>query len=172
MTTYETQQDILDRDDIGALVTAFYLRAFADELLGPIFVDIAQMDLPAHLPVMCDFWETVLLRAGSYHRDALRPHLALNARVELTPAHFTRWLALWSATVDERHYGPTAELAKVQATRIAGSIGRRLRRQPASERVTIPTPPAAPGLPLTATVPDPTAARPPWRRRSHEERDR
>lgn len=137
MTTDEGHRDILDRDDIATLVTVFYRRAFADELLGPVFVDIARMDLPAHLPIMCDFWETVLLRTGSYHRNALRPHLALNAKVELTPDHFARWLALWSATVDERHHGPTAELAKVQATRIAGSIGRRLRGQPASELVTI-----------------------------------
>ena len=33
----------------------------------------AEPDLSAHLPVMCDFWETVLLRAGRYRRNALRP---------------------------------------------------------------------------------------------------
>ncbi|MGH3782975.1 MAG: hypothetical protein ACRDRO_20720, partial [Pseudonocardiaceae bacterium] len=48
----------------------------ADDSLGPIFVDIAQLDLAAHLPVMCDFWETVLLRAGLYHRNA-RPRRRL-----------------------------------------------------------------------------------------------
>lgn len=86
-TTSGEHREILVRDDVGALVTAFYLRALADELLGPVFVDIAQMDLPVRLPVMCDFWETVLLGAGSYRGDALRrPHLAMNARVELTPA--------------------------------------------------------------------------------------
>ncbi|MGH3985522.1 MAG: hypothetical protein ACRDST_23275 [Pseudonocardiaceae bacterium] len=41
--------------------------------------------------------------------------------------HFERWLALWTATVDERHGGEKAELAKIQAARIAGSISRRLR---------------------------------------------
>lgn len=129
--------DIADRVDISALVTQFYRRAFADDLLGPVFVDIARVDLSTHLPVMCDFWETVLLRAGRYRRNALRPHVLLDAEVRLTPAHFTRWLALWAATVDERHVGERAELAKVQAGRIAGSISRRLRGQPASELVTI-----------------------------------
>jgi hemoglobin len=134
--------DITTREDIAGLVTAFYNRAFADDVLGPIFLDIAQMDLPAHLPVMCDFWETVLLRAGRYHRNALRPHLELNAKVEFTAMHFQRWLALWTATIDERHTGEKAELAKTQATRIAGSISRRLRGQPASELLTIQSPPA------------------------------
>lgn len=130
MTAGTPHRDIAERKDIAGLVTAFYRRAFADDILGPIFLDIAHMDLPAHLPVMCDFSETVLLRAGLYHRNALRPHLRLNTKVELTPAHFARWLDLWTTTVEERHTGEKAELAKVQATRIAGSLTRRLRGQP------------------------------------------
>ncbi|MGH3779074.1 MAG: group III truncated hemoglobin [Pseudonocardiaceae bacterium] len=137
MTAPVARPDIADRGDIADLVTAFYRRAFADALLGPIFVDVAKVDMSVHLPVMCDFWETVLLRAGRYHRNALRPHLELNSTVELTAAHFERWLALWTATVDERHRGEKAELAKTQATRIAGSISRRLREQPATQHVTI-----------------------------------
>ncbi|MDQ2788337.1 MAG: hypothetical protein DLM60_09945 [Pseudonocardiales bacterium] len=129
MTAGVPCRDIADRADIAGLVTAFYRRAFADDSLGPIFVDIAQLDLATHLPVMCDFWETVLLRAGLYHRNALAPHLDLNTKIDLTPAYFARWLDLWTATVDERHIGEKAELAKIQATRIAGSISRRLRGQ-------------------------------------------
>jgi hemoglobin len=74
---------------------------------------------------MCDFWETVLLRVGLYHRNALRPHSRLNEQVRLTPAHFERWLSLWTRTVDERHQGKKAELAKTQAARIAGNDGRQ-----------------------------------------------
>lgn len=122
----DRRRDIATRDDITVLVTAFYQRVFADDILGPVFLDVAQVDLRAHLPVMCDFWETVLLRAGRYRRNALRPHLDLNAKVGLTEVHFSRWLGLWTATVDERHCGDVAQLAKVQAARIAGSIARRL----------------------------------------------
>lgn len=84
MTAMVSRPDIADRADIAGLVTEFYRRAFADALLGPIFVDVAKVDMSVHLPVMCDFWETVLLRAGRYHRNALRPHLGLNSTVELT----------------------------------------------------------------------------------------
>jgi hemoglobin len=142
MTAGAPHRDIAHRDDVATLVTTFYRRAFADDLLGPIFVDIAAMDLPTHLPVMCDFWESVLFRAGLYHRNALRPHLDLNTKVELTSAHFARWQALWTTTVDKRHIGNKAELAKVQATRIAGSISRRLHAQEPTERpLDIPLPP-------------------------------
>ncbi|MGH8862866.1 MAG: group III truncated hemoglobin [Jatrophihabitantaceae bacterium] len=113
-------------DDIVALLRDFYGRAFHDELLGPIFVDVARMDLEAHLPVMCDFWQTVLFRAGSYRRNALHPHQRLHAHANLTPDHFARWLALWQATVDDRHAGPKAELAKLQSARIAAAMSRRI----------------------------------------------
>jgi hemoglobin len=91
-----------------------------------IFIDIARVDLAAHLPVMCDFWESALLHTGSYHGNALRPHQRLHAQAALTPTHFQRWLALWSATIDQRHRGERAELAKQAATRIAGALNRRL----------------------------------------------
>jgi hemoglobin len=51
-------KDITDREDLAGLLTDFYGRAFGDDLLGPVVVDIAHMDLPQHLPVMCDFWMT------------------------------------------------------------------------------------------------------------------
>lgn len=118
--------DIRGRQDVVELVTDFYSRAFADRLLGPVFVDIAKMDLAAHLPIISDFWETVLFHTRSYTRNALQPHLRLHAEADLTPAHFERWLALWQDTVDERHVGAKAELAKLQAARIAYSMCRRI----------------------------------------------
>jgi hemoglobin len=125
MTT-AARHDIEDPEDIAELMAEFYRQVFADHLLGPIFT-VARIDLPAHLPVMGEFWATVLLGAGTYHRNALRPHLALATRVELTATHFARWLTLWTATVDEHYAGRRAELAKIQAVRIAGAIDRRVR---------------------------------------------
>jgi hemoglobin len=123
---HDSRHDIEGRDDVAALVTDFYGRAFADPLIGPIFTDVARMDLAAHLPIMCDFWESVLFRTGAYRRNALAVHRDLHAKVPLTPAHFERWHALWTATVDDRHAGERAEHAKVQAGRVADSILRRL----------------------------------------------
>jgi len=118
--------DIGGRRNIEELLRDFYGRAFRDDLLGPIFVDVARMDLETHLPVICDFWETVLFHAGSYRRNALAPHQRLHARAGLTPAHFARWLALWTAVIDARHAGPKADLAKLQARRMASAMSRRI----------------------------------------------
>jgi hemoglobin len=129
--------DLSGREDVELLVRTFYARAFADPLLGPVFLDVAPMDLAAHLPVMCDFWQTVLFRAALYRRNALQVHTDLHAIFPLSSQHFARWLALWVATVDEHFAGEKAELAKTQAARIGYSISRRLLGESGSEFVTI-----------------------------------
>lgn len=119
--------DLANRADVEALLRRFYGRVFIDDALAEPFSELRATGLESHLPVMCDFWETVLFRAGLYHRNALAVHRRLNDLHPLGPNHFDRWVALWIATVDEMYQGPVAEHAKVQATRIGTSIGRRLR---------------------------------------------
>ncbi len=132
-----------DRADVEEVVDAFYRAVFADPLIGPIFTDIAQVDLRRHLPVMYDFWDTVLFGTGSYRRNALQAHLALHARHPLEEAHFARWLELWGDTLDARFAGPHAERAKLQAGRIAGSIGRRLAAHDGREPLILTARPVA-----------------------------
>ena len=129
--------DIANRADVSDLIVAFYHRVFTDDLLGPIFIDVAKLDLDAHLPIMCDFWETVLFKTGTYNRNALKVHRALHQVSPLTAEHFGRWLKFWNQTVDEMYVGEKSELAKVQAARIAWSISRRLMGESGSEFVTI-----------------------------------
>lgn len=137
MTAAAPVRDLASREDVAHLVRDFYGRGFLDDLLGVVFVDIAHLDLDAHLPIMCDFWETVLFGTGAYRRNALQVHADLHAKAPLTAEHFGRWLALWNETVDANFAGPKAELAKRQATRIAWSISRRLMGGSGSEFVTI-----------------------------------
>ena len=119
--------DISSREDCERLVRAFYGRALTDPVIGFIFVDVAHLDLEAHVPKIASFWETILLGAQSYAGGAFRPHAALNAQVQLRAGHFERWLWLWRATVDELFAGERAELAKSHAERVARAFHARLR---------------------------------------------
>ncbi|UQN13711.1 group III truncated hemoglobin [Gulosibacter sp. ACHW.36C] len=118
--------DLSDRADVEQLVSTFYLSAFEDPLIGPIFTDVAKLDLGHHLPIMSDFWETVLWNAGKYRRNALQLHFALHTKHPLGSEHFERWLDIWTSNLDAQFSGPIADRAKLQATRIAGSLQRRL----------------------------------------------
>lgn len=129
--------DLTDRGDVEDLVSSFYRAALADPLIGPIFTDVARIDLVRHLPIMTDFWETVLFGSDAYHRNALQVHLVLHARAPLDEPHFARWLELWETAVRERFSGEKADLAVVQAHRMAGSIERRLAGGSGSDFETI-----------------------------------
>jgi hemoglobin len=119
--------DVEDRADLERLVRAFYGRALVDPMIGWIFVDVARLDVEAHLPRIVSFWETILLGSRSYSGSAFAPHEALNQKVRLRPGQFERWLALWRETVDELYAGEVAELAKAHAVRVAHAFQRRLR---------------------------------------------
>jgi hemoglobin len=124
-------RDIDDRADCERLVRAFYGRALIDPVIGWIFVDVAELDVEAHVPQIASFWETILLGARSYSGGAFAPHAALNSRVRLRAGHFERWLWLWRTTVDELFAGPRAELAKAHAQRVALAFHARLQTAPA-----------------------------------------
>ncbi|HTU96779.1 MAG TPA: group III truncated hemoglobin [Solirubrobacteraceae bacterium] len=121
------RHDITSRADCEQLVRAFYGRALTDPVIGFIFVDVAKLDLEAHVPKIASFWETILLGAQSYAGGAFRPHALINAQVRLRGGHFERWLWLWRMTVDELFAGERAELAKAHAERVARAFHARLR---------------------------------------------
>jgi hemoglobin len=125
--------DIETRADLEELVRAFYSRAMSDEIIGFIFTDVAHLDLEAHVPVITDFWETILLGGRSYKGGAFRPHAELDRKVKLRYGHFARWLALWTMTIHERFEGPRAEAAKAHAIRVATAFHRRLEGLPPDE---------------------------------------
>lgn len=104
----------------------FYGRVLVDDVLAEPFAALRISDLDSHIPVMCDFWETVLFRAGLYRRSALQAHRQVHHRTSLSGRHFVRWLTTWNSTVDEMYHGPVAERAKTQAARIAWAMHRRL----------------------------------------------
>ncbi|MDH6193462.1 hemoglobin [Mycobacterium frederiksbergense] len=126
-------EDLADRHDVELLLWRFYGKALVDPVLAEPFAELRADGLRSHLPVMCDFWETVLFRAGIYRGNALIVHRALHARHPLSARHFVRWLTLWNDTVDELFEGSHAERAKLQAGRIAKAMHRRLAGADAAE---------------------------------------
>lgn len=130
----EPGRDIETREDCEQLVRTFYGRALADPIIGWLFVDVAHLDLEAHVPRITSFWETILLGARSYGGGAFAPHAALHAKAPLRQGHFARWLWLWEATVDELFGGERAELAKRHAQRVAAAFHARLSGDQAEAR--------------------------------------
>ncbi len=110
--------DLDSKQHIKQFVTAFYAQMLKDEQLAPIFLDVAQVDLSEHLPLICRYWEKLLLGNRDYNRHTMNIHRAVHAKRPLTEQDFKRWLALFTHTVDTLFSGEQAERAK----RVAGQI--------------------------------------------------
>jgi hemoglobin len=84
------------------------------------------VDWPTHIETLTDFWAWQLLGERGYEGNPLRAHEPLHARRPLDAAHFRRWLAIFDETVDRHWSGPSAELAKHRARRMARAMHRLL----------------------------------------------
>ena len=111
--------DIENRSDLERLLDLFYKKLLADNSINYIFTDVAKLDIQAHIPVIADFWETVLFQTGTYRKNAILVHTELNKLTALTPTHFQTWLKYFNETIDELFTGPNAILAKQRAESIA-----------------------------------------------------
>ncbi len=120
--------DLTDRTDIELLVRSFYRYAAMDELLGPIF-SAAHVDWPSHIDTLTEFWAWQLLGERGYVGNPLRAHEPIHERTPFADAHFERWLELFAGTVDEHFRGPTAEMAKARAAKMAHALRRLLAGQ-------------------------------------------
>ncbi|MBL7682369.1 MAG: group III truncated hemoglobin [Flavipsychrobacter sp.] len=119
--------DITNRDDIVLLVNSFYDDVKKDETIGYIFHQIIGEDWSHHLPVMYQFWNTVLFGEAGYTGNPVRKHIELDKIIPLNEKHFTRWYELWIQTVDRLYDGEIAEKAKERAKAMLQLISMKIQ---------------------------------------------
>lgn len=114
-----SKKDIASRSDLLQLMQSFYDKLLADPSISYLFTDIAGIRLEEHLPVLVDFWDSVLFQSDTYRKNAMQPHLDLHQRSPLQPHHFETWLRYFNKSVDELFDGEKAFQIKERARSIA-----------------------------------------------------
>lgn len=114
-------RDFETRKDIEEMLQEFYDRATKDPLIGPKFKDI---DMKEHIPVIVDFWESILFGTSKYQRNAFERHI----RLDLKREHFERWLSIFEETVRARFRGKKADHSIYRAQSIAQIFSSKLDR--------------------------------------------
>ncbi|NTE00521.1 group III truncated hemoglobin [Agrobacterium tumefaciens] len=112
-------KDIENRADIILLVDHFYNRVQENQLIGPIFTEIANVNWSHHLPKMYDFWESILFGKAIYKGNPMLTHFSLNQQAPLKEEEFNTWKMIFFNTVDELFAGANAETIKQKAQSIA-----------------------------------------------------
>jgi hemoglobin len=110
----------LTEDHIASVVTAFYAKVRADPALGPVFARaIPDEAWPEHLSIIRDFWSTVMLKSGRYHRNPFSAHQRVAG---INRELFEQWLALWGETCRELLPAAAADAMLTKAVMIADSL--------------------------------------------------
>lgn len=112
-------RDLDTPEEIGEMVRRFYADVAQDDLLGPMFNDVARVDWSEHIPKLTLFWCRALLGLQGYAGNPFRAHALVHAREPFTVAHFERWLALFHETLALGWVGPRADRAAALARNVA-----------------------------------------------------
>lgn len=117
--------DLDNPREIAEMVRRFYADVAMDDLLGPVFNDVAHVDWPEHLQKLTAFWCHALLGLPVYSGNPFRAHAEVHEKRPFTAAHFDRWLQLFHDTVALGWTGPNAR----RACKLADAIARVHREQ-------------------------------------------
>jgi hemoglobin len=112
-------RDLDDTTEIAEMVRRFYADVAQDEILGPMFNEVARVDWSEHLPKLTAFWSRALLARPGYEGNPYRAHLLVHAQRPFTRAHFERWLELFHETLDGGWQGARVEQARLLAAKVA-----------------------------------------------------
>lgn len=119
-------RDLDTPDEIAEMVRRFYADVAMDDLLGPMFNDVAQVDWSEHLPKLTAFWCRALLGQPGYAGNPFRAHALVHQQSPFTKAHFERWLSLFHETLELGWVGPNADRASDLARNVARVHGDQL----------------------------------------------
>lgn len=118
--------DLATRAAVHDVVVGFYREVVFDELLAPIFDEVAEVDWAGHLPRLVDYWCWILLGHGGPAGQVMSVHRRLHAVEPIRVEHCERWYELWVRSVDEQCSGPLADRAKAHAASLMGSMAKHL----------------------------------------------
>jgi hemoglobin len=119
VVTSNDLHDLDDPGDVAEMVRRFYRDVAQDDLLGPMFNDVAKVDWSEHLPKLTAFWCRALFGLPGYSGNPFRAHRDVHEQRAFTTAHFERWLSLFEETIDLGWSGANASRAKALAQNVA-----------------------------------------------------
>lgn len=126
-------KDIENRSDIESLIDAFYRKVLKDDVIKHFFTQVVSLNWEVHIPIMYDFWESMLLGSKNYKGNPMIKHIELSRKVSFEQIHFDRWLQLWGETIHSLFEGPKSEEAIERANSIGGLMLYKIKQEKESQ---------------------------------------
>ncbi len=122
--------DLDNEEEIAELMKRFYSDIAQDEMLGPFFNDVAQVNWDEHVDHIGKFWCRMLFGAGDYRGNPLEAHMRIHMLSPIRNENFQHWLELFQENVDSGWEGPYAQEIKRKAVKIALVHSRMITGEP------------------------------------------
>lgn len=119
----KNKKDIENREDIILMVDSFYDKVNENAKLSAVFNDFAKINWDTHLPIMYNFWSTLIFGEKGYKGNPFAKHIPL----PVDEKHFSSWIALFIENMDELFEGEVAEATKLRAKSIAQIFQSKLK---------------------------------------------
>ena len=120
------QADDLDNEtSISIMVETFYARLLNDDLMAPLFLEVAEVDLHSHLPTISRYWQKMLLGDTRYQNNTMAKHRSIHGKAPFKPVHFEHWLQHFLDNLDTQFHGPYTEKAR----KIASNVIKNMKKQ-------------------------------------------
>ena len=123
------KKDITNREDIDLLMHTFYKRLLEGNTISYIFTDVVKIGLQTHIPIIADFWESILFHRNVYNNNSIKIHLDMNRKTPLLKHHFDTWIRKFNECVEELFEGSVATMAKERALSIATVMQIKIAQQ-------------------------------------------
>ena len=118
--------DLDNEAAISLTVDTFYERLLNDDLMAPVFLEVAGVDLRAHLPTISLYWQKMLLGDGQYQNNTMAKHRIIHAKAPFEPIHFDHWLQHFLDNLDSQFAGPYTDRARKIATNVIKNMKKQL----------------------------------------------
>jgi hemoglobin len=118
--------DITTRADLELMLAHFYEQALQDEVIGFFFTQVVPLNMETHLPVITDFWESVVLGTRGYGKNVMQVHQHIHQLSAIRKEHLDRWVHLFTQTIAAHFDGPNAVLMMQRARSIATMMNLKL----------------------------------------------
>lgn len=118
--------DVTTRTQLEAMLAHFYTLALKDDEIGFFFTRVVPLDMEKHLPVITDFWESVVLGTRGYSKNVMALHQHIHQLSAIRKEHLDRWVSLFTQTIHYHFEGPNATLMAQRATSIATLMNGKL----------------------------------------------
>ena len=120
------RRDLSTVADVHDLVVAFYREVVFDDLLEPVFGEVAEVDWAEHIPRLIAYWSRILFGTADYGGSVAAAHRHLHRLEPLRPEHCDRWFDLWIRAVRSRWSGPLADRAEQHAESMMSGLARHV----------------------------------------------